>query len=567
MRAPSIAAVALVLLAAPAVAQEPFVEADGIRFVAGGEAFHVVGANAAVMHGAPHREGAEATLEAIAADGGNVVRIWALGEYPADAPSWAESYAFRIGEDGWVEGSFEHLDRVIARAATLGLRVVVVLANRWGDYGGVSQYLRWAGFEVEGRSVPPLGLAAFWDCAPCEASYREHVRRVVGRTNGVTGVPYADDPTIFAWELMNEAEAAGERGEASMLAWMGRQAALVHELAPRQLVSAGHIGYARLHDRALFARVCAIEGIDYCDSHAYPLQQGGRVRSLSTLGRWIDDRVQLAHHVAQRPLLFGEVGFRTDRRALRGTSRSAWLEGFFERVIRDGAAGALVWTYLPSDGERRTYGVYASGPRVRQTRDVRRAIARQARRARGRSPRTRNPAIDPARGAAPLFDLTVTIRRRTDPHDTWLGDTLAIDPRELARARFEGAGTWDGDPGLPHFYGAGAGEVRYRFVAPRVAPARIAIRLHASSELPGAGGGAGPEDTSTLTVSIDGVELGARTAPPDDGVGEVIELVVDAPALPRRRVRELVVRADRGVCLYATDVEAHATGITIDWTL
>lgn len=566
MRA-SIAVVLLALLgAAPAAAQVSFVEVDGTRFVAGGDAFHVVGANAAVMHGAAHRDAAEATLDAIAADGGNVVRIWALGEYPDDAPSWARSFAFRVGEEGWVEETFAHLDRVIAHAASLGLRVIVVLANRWGDYGGVTQYLRWAGFEVEGRSVPPLGLAAFWDCAPCEASYRAHARRVIGRINRVTGVPYAEDPTIFAWELMNEAEAAGQHGEAAMLGWMTRQAAFVQELAPRQLVSAGHIGYARLHDRALFEQVCGLEGIDYCDSHAYPLQQGPRVRSVAALGRWIDDRVQLAHHGASRPILFGEVGFRTDRRAIRGTSRTAWLEGFFERVVRDGAAGALVWTYLPSDGERRPYGVYASGPRVPQTRDVRRAIARQARRARGRAPRTRNPAIDPSRGDAPLFDPSVTIRRRRDPHDTWTDDTLAIDPRELERARFEGAGTWDGDPGLPHFYGAGAGEVRYRFRAPRAAPSRLAIRLHASSELPGAGAGAGPEDTSTLAIAIDGVPLGSVTAPPDDGVGGVVELVVDAPALPRRRTRELVVRSDRGVCLYAQDLEAHATGITIDWT-
>ncbi len=566
MRAGSKVAVVLTMLAAaPTAAQAPFVRVDGTRFVAGGEAFHVVGANAAVMHGPSHRDAAETTLEAIAADGGNVVRVWALGEYPADAPAWARSYAFRVGEDGWIEASFEHLDRVIARAAALGLRVIVVLANRWGDYGGVSQYLRWAGFEVEGRSVPPLGLAAFWDCAPCEASYRAHVARVIGRTNGVSGLAYAEDPAIFAFELMNEAEAAGAHGEAAMLAWLERQAAFVHGLAPRHLVSAGHIGYARLRDRALFARVCALPGIDYCDSHAYPLQQGERVRSLATLGRWIDDRVQLAHHGASRPLLFGEVGFRTDRRAIRGTSRAGWLEGFFARVARDGAAGALIWTYLPSDGERRPYGVYASGPRVRQTRDLRRALARQARRLRGRAPRSRNPLLDPARGAAVLFDPSVTIRRRRDPHDGWDGDRLAIDPRELATARFEGAGTWDGDPGLPHFYGAGDGAVRYRFVAPRDAPARLAIRLHASSELPGAGGGAGPEDTSALTVSIDGVPLGALTAPPDDGVGDVIELVVEAPALPRRRRRELVIEADRGVCLYARDLEARATGITLDW--
>lgn len=553
----------LLLAAAPCAAQAPFVEVDGTRFVVAGAPFHVVGANAAVMHGGPQREAARETLAAIAADGGNVVRVWALGEYPAGAPAWARDYAFRIGEDGWVEESFAHLDAVIAEAAALGLRVVIVLANRWGDYGGVTQYLRWAGFAIEERVVPPLGLGAFWECASCERSYREHVRRVVGRTSTRTGVAYAEDPTIFAWELVNEAEAAGAHGEAAMLAWMARQAAFVRSLGPRQLVSAGHIGYSRSDDRALFARVCALPGIDYCDSHAYPLRRG-RVRSVAGLGRWVDDRVQVAHHDVGRPLLFGELGVRTDRRAIRGRAPGEWLERFFERVIHDGAAGALVWTYLPSAGARRPYAVYASGPRARSTRAVRRAMARQARRARRAAPTPRNRAIRP--GGGPHFDPAVTVARRRDPHDAWTGDALAIDPRELLRARFEGAGTWDGDPGLPHFYGAGPGEVRYRFTAPRDAPHAITIRLHASSELPGAGPGAGPEDTSALTVSIDGVVLGRLTAPPDDGVGGVLELLAEAPALPRRRVRELVIRADRGVCLYARDLRARPTGITIEWT-
>lgn len=541
---------------------------SGTRFVVGDEPFHAMGANAAVMHGTPHRVAARATLEAIAEDGATVVRIWALGEYPDDAPTWARSFAFRIGEAGWVESSFVHLDEVLDHARQLGLRVIVVLANRWGDFGGTSQYLRWAGHEIEGRSVPPLGLTAFWDCAPCEASYRQHVRRVVSRTSSTTGAAYTDDPTIFAWELMNEAEAAGVHGEASMLAWMTRQAALVHELAPRQLVSAGHIGYSRLRDRQLFQRVCGLDGIDYCDSHAYPLRSG-RVRTFGGLARWVDDRVQLAHHVVGRPILFGEVGVRTDQRAIRGRPRGAWLDRFFRQLVVDGAAGALIWTYLPSQGRRRPYGVYTSGARASETADIRRLMARSARRARRHPPRERNPRLGAERGDRPIFDPTVRIARRRDPHDTWSRETepetLRIDPRELERAAFEGAGTYDGDPGLPHFYGAGGGEVSYRFVSRRAAPSQLTIRLHASSELPGAGLGAGPEDVSALRVSIDGVELGALVAPPDDGVGDVIELTVEAPALPRRRTRRLTIRADRGVCLYAQDVEAHATGIELRW--
>ena len=279
--------------------------------------------------------------------------------------------------------------------------------------------------------------------------------------------------------------------------------------------------------------------------------------------RWIDDRVQLAHHVVEKPILFGEVGFRTDRRRLHGVPPAAWLNRFLSRVRLDGAAGALVWTYLPTVRERQQYHVYVSGERERETRAFRRVVARNARRFRARAPRSRNPRLGAERGEAPLFDPHVTIRVRRDPHDTWTGDALRFDPRELERARFEGAGTHDGDPGLPHFYGGGTGEVTYRIRTPRAAPDALVLRLHASAELPGAG--AGPEDVSTLTVELDGVALGTLTAPPDDGVGEVLELRVEAPALPRRRTRRLTIRADRGVCLYASDPESHATGVELRW--
>lgn len=568
---------ALALVAAPAAAQPPiedgaFVATDGPRFVVDGEPFHVVGANAAVMHGRAHREAMPRTLAAAAADGLGVVRVWALGEYPADAPNWVRRYAFRIGPDGWVEESFAHLDAVLAEARRLNLRVVVVLANRWGDYGGTAQYLRWAGHPVTQRSPPPLALGPFWTSPRIEALYRAHVRRVVTRTNAITGVPYAEDPTIFAWELMNEAEAAGAAGEREMLAWLERQAAFVQALDDNHLVSAGHIGYWRRSERRLWRRVCALEPVDYCDSHAYPLRPG-RVRSAAALARWIDDRVQLAQHVVGKPLLFGEVGVRTDRLRVHGRPRTRWLDRFLRRTLANGAAGALIWTYLPSHGARRTYGVYATGARVRQTRDVRRTLARHARLARRRRPRSINPRLGPERGDAPLFDATVRLAGARRPRDGWVGDTLRIDPRRFARARFETAGTWDGDPGPPHFYGGGAGEVRYRFRDPGHRPGALTVRLRASSELPGAGPGAGPEDVSPLTVRLDGVPLGTVTAPPDDGLGAWLELRVDDPAIlariPRRPVHRLSIAASGegagGVCLYDADETGAPAGVVIRW--
>ncbi len=151
--------------------------------------------------------------------------------------------------------------------------------------------------------------------------------------------------------------------------------------------------------------------------------------------------------------------------------------------------------------------------------------------------------------------------------------TLRIDPREFERARFELSGTWSGEVGLPHFYGSGAGAVRYRFRSPRGVPSSLTVRLRVSSELPGVSGGAGEADTSTLTVAIDGVELGEVIAPPDDGAGGWVELTVDDPELlatiARRRLHRLEIRAGSegagGVCIYAETERGEPAGIELRW--
>lgn len=565
----------LLFVAAPALAQGPppvrdgaFVSAEGTRFVVDGSAFHVVGANVAVMHGRTQREHARATLEAAAADGLSLVRVWALGEYPSDAPPWTRDYAFRIGPDGWIEASYAHLDQVLLDARQLGLRVVIVLANRWGDYGGIPAYLRWEGREPA-RHPPSLALTAFWECASCEARYREHVRRLVTRVSSLTGLAYADDPTIFAWELMNEAEAAGTIGEAAMIAWIDRQARFLRSLDASHMISAGHIGYARLRDRALWTRACSLASISYCDSHAYPLRPG-RVESEARLLRWIDDRVQLAHHVAAKPLLFGELGVPGDRRRVYGRPRAAWLRTFFRRVLANGASGGLLWTYLPSTERPRTYAIYAHGERERGTADLRRALARVAQQAARRSPRASNPRVSAARGDALLDDPRVTRRGPRTIHGAGEAE-VRVDPLAFERARFEAAGAFAGEGAIPHFHGSGAGQVTYLVRRPALArgPHTLTLRLRASSELPGSGGGASEADTSTLTVAIDGVELGTVIAPPDDGVGAWLELTVDAAMIPRRAVHRLELRAADagagGVCLYGATETGEPAGITLAW--
>jgi mannan endo-1,4-beta-mannosidase len=547
-----------------------FVRVSGTRFVIGETPFHFIGANAGVVHGRPHREAMERTLDAVQADGLRVIRIWALGERAEDAPEWSRDFAFRLGESGWIESSFEHLDRLLVAARERDLRAIVVLANRWRDYGGIPQYLRWIGvpFDEQRQSGPSeFEIAHFWDSPQAEALYRAHVRRVVSRVNSVSGVAYRDDPTIMAWELVNES-GAPPRASASLVRWTQAQARFIRELDPHHLISAGHIGYDRAHERDTWLAIQRLPEIDYCDAHAYPAAYG-RVRDPRELARYVDDRVQLAHHVARKPFVWGEFGFSTRAPRVLGMARARLYHHFLRAAHRDGVAGALVWTYLPYEDRPLDHGIHPAGEGERRTRDVRAVLARAARRWARNPPEERNPRLGQARGADPIFERIRHARGTSRVHRDWSDDGRLIIPIDaFERARFEAFGRFDGGA-LEHVYGVGRGDVRYRFASPPRAMTRLTLTMRASSELPGNGHGATAEDGSRVRVWIDEEIAGEVDLPVDDGLGRRVVLAIEDGELlgrifapPRRthtlRLEVVPGHGAEGLCLYgeATGREA-----------
>ena len=133
---------------------EPFVRAQGTRFVVQGRPFRFVGANVSVMYRDEDRARMPETLARASQAGIRVVRVWASGEGGtndvgplADFADWPRTHPFRWAPDKWNEEALVHLDKVIAEAARNKLLVQLCLANWWRDTGGVTQYLRWAGIN------------------------------------------------------------------------------------------------------------------------------------------------------------------------------------------------------------------------------------------------------------------------------------------------------------------------------------------------------------------------------------------------------------------------------------
>jgi hypothetical protein len=61
------------------------------------------------------------------------------------------------------------------------------------------------------EAVAPCHLSACssWVPAPLPCRYKDYARTLLGRVNSINGRTYSADPTIFAWDLLNEARCQG----------------------------------------------------------------------------------------------------------------------------------------------------------------------------------------------------------------------------------------------------------------------------------------------------------------------------------------------------------------------
>ena len=370
-------AAVLFLLASPSSssnsANGQFVRQRGGRFFVGSKPFRFVGANVAVMFRDEDRARMPETLRQAADAGIKVVRVWAFGEGGpndvkpvADFEDWPRNHYFRLAPGQWNEDSFVHLDKVIAEAAKNKLYVQLCLTNWWRDTGGVTQYLRWAGINDAADDSYKFGInnekaILFYTNPEARRLYREHLEKLATRRNTVTGVLYRDDPTIFGWELMNEAQAITGRW-AERRAWFAEMSEYLKSLDTNHMIAPGTWGYRSSSERREWLADHALPTIDYCDVHSYPRNDHDSfVDSPQALKEFIENRAAAAFSI-NKALVFGEFGMGVE--GFNGASQLEWYKAFFEGNARAGTAGAMFWILTPD--ARRGYGITYSTPRDRE---------------------------------------------------------------------------------------------------------------------------------------------------------------------------------------------------------
>lgn len=303
---------------------------DG-QFVLNGRPFRFVGANLynaagdpAIFQCGPRMAAPDEQLDhwfrrAREDYGGRVIRFWAFQSYTAGGTDW------------------RGLDRVMRLAREHDLRVIPVLENQWPDCteGDAKADSWYAGGYMRPYGGYPL-------------SYKEYVRRVVSR--------YRDEPAVFAWMLLNEAESATPRGDANttpLYDFARDMSAYVKSLDANHLVTLGVVGggqagiagedYARLH---------VLPTIDFLEYHDYQAEYEALPGSPDAPPDTLASAIATAARLG-KPLLVGEAGITTCRPVngsevvsprLRAQIFDAKLGAFFAA----GGAGYLVWAWDPA---------------------------------------------------------------------------------------------------------------------------------------------------------------------------------------------------------------------------
>ena len=233
-----------------------FVQRQGTQFVLNGKPFRFLGVNAEYLFTLREEEAA-AVLDAAQRMGATVVRTWGFSEgcESADANCVAYSRYFQPERGVWNETAFENFDRVVAMAGARGLRLIVPLVNNWDEYGGIPQYVEWLAEEHPDQIVIPPGVLTgtqlytdtlhdlFFTNDYTRLWYSTYVTAFISRTNRVTDTRYEDDPTIFSWEVVNEARAKSDVSGAKIHGWLKDMSDHIRSIDQNHLIGSGSEGW------------------------------------------------------------------------------------------------------------------------------------------------------------------------------------------------------------------------------------------------------------------------------------------------------------------------------------
>jgi len=295
-----------------------------------GQPFRFVGVNVYdLLYQQP--DGMRATIKQAKKDGFSVIRFWAFGE---GFPGSLQSNAGIINENAALK-----LDLLIHYARQENVRLVPVLGNYWPEYGGVPHYLGWLG--LPGSALHERDV--FFTHPDARHLYWNFIEKIVNRHNQIDNTPYQNDPTIMAWEIMNEPRSASLTNQAIIATWQQDLAKYIHQLDPHHPIISGVEGFVNpvYNDPAgpNFTVGNNSKSLDIASGHLYRkyLNNPNNVKDLTDIMKiWSKQARQL-----NKPLIIGEVGFSSAKLP----DREDWFIKTLQSAQQNEISGLFLWSY------------------------------------------------------------------------------------------------------------------------------------------------------------------------------------------------------------------------------
>lgn len=230
------------------------------------------------------------------------------------------------------ENGLGRWDYVIWKAKQLNLKLDISLLDFWQWAGGVQQInanFKGGNYDIKNASDR---YTFFFQNVDTKQFYKDWVNHVLNRTNSLTGMKYKDDPTIFAWDLMNEPEMAGSGLGRS---WISEMSTYVKGIDPNHLLASGNEGFADGHAGSNPQIEMGIPTIDFATWHTYPTYHNISTNDVTNL---INTNCQIAAN-GRKPVLLQEFGYPSSM-SDQSTVYQTWLNAIQNNP---NCAGWLYW--------------------------------------------------------------------------------------------------------------------------------------------------------------------------------------------------------------------------------
>ncbi|CAJ1972464.1 unnamed protein product [Sphenostylis stenocarpa] len=342
---------------------DEFVKVRGVQLMLNGRPYYANGYNAywlMYMASDPsQRNKVSSVLQTAANHGLNIARTWAFSD--------GGYKPLQYSPGSYNEDMFLGLDFVISEARRYGTKLVLCLVNNYDNFGGKKQYVEWA--KSEGQSIESED--GFFTNTVVKGFYKNHIKSVLTRRNNFTGVVYKDDPTIMAWELMNEIRCPSDESGNTVQAWITEMASYLKSIDGNHLLEAGLEGFygvskqdsnPNFHVGTDFIANNQIPGIDFATILIFhDNAELGKVMSrlpgssneeqILFLVRWLNDHIKDAESI-QKPVLFAEFGVATKNMSTDSTTvRDQFFNLVYSAIYSSAsdsgpAIGGLFWQLL-----------------------------------------------------------------------------------------------------------------------------------------------------------------------------------------------------------------------------